>query len=67
MRERADRKRKDWQHKDTKRHGGLENDDSDILKLQGLTKCSECREIISLYVSKCPECGVSRQLPTANA
>jgi len=67
MRERADRKRKDWQRKDTKRHGGLENDDIDILELQGLTRCVECREVIPMYVTECPECGVTRNLPTANA
>jgi hypothetical protein len=67
MRERADRKRKEWQHQDTKRHGGLENDDMDILKLQGLTKCIECAEIIYLHLADCPECGVSQKVPTTNA
>ncbi|MCP4125272.1 MAG: hypothetical protein GY751_26365 [Bacteroidetes bacterium] len=67
MRERADRKRKDWQQKDTKRHGGLEDDDIDILKLQGLTKCISCREIIYIYVAECPECGVAQEQATTNA
>ena len=67
MRERADRKRKEWQHQDTKRHGGLENDDMDILKLQGLTKCIACREIIYIYLAECSECGVVQEPPVTKA
>ena len=67
MRERADRKRKSWQQKDTKRYGGLESDDLNMLALQGLTKCKECHEVIPLHISSCPECGATCEYPPTNA